>query len=80
MKILLIIFFLFIANCSNNKVVNKHGASALELKLNQDDSSSKYKCFIVMRCWHPRAQNVVKYVINYNPNEVIVLRCSERIQ
>ena len=35
MKILLIIFFLFIANCSNNKVVNKHGASALELKINK---------------------------------------------
>ena len=28
-------------------------ANALELKLNQDDSTSEYKCFIVMRCWHP---------------------------
>ena len=42
-------------------------SSALELKLNQDDASSEYKCFIVMRCWHPRAQNVVKEVIKYNP-------------
>ena len=48
-------------------------ATALELKLNQDDSSSKYKCFIVMRCWHPRAQNVIKDVINYNPDEVILM-------
>ena len=48
-------------------------SSALELKLNQDDGSSEYKCFIIMRCWHPRAQDVVKEVIKYNPNEVILM-------
>ena len=48
-------------------------ASALEIKLNQDDDSSQYKCFIVMRCWHPRAQDVVKDVMNYNPAEVILM-------
>tara|TARA_B100000902_G_scaffold305604_1_gene294089 strand:+ start:9751 stop:10785 length:1035 start_codon:yes stop_codon:yes gene_type:complete len=48
-------------------------ALALELKLNQDDSLSKYKCFVVMRCWHPRAENVVKEVIKYNPDEVILM-------
>ena len=48
-------------------------SSALELKLNQDDASSEYKCFIVMRCWHPRAQDVVKEVIKYNPDEVILM-------
>ena len=48
-------------------------ASALESKLNHDDDLSEYKCFIVMRCWHPRAKNVVKDVINYNPNEVILM-------
>ena len=48
-------------------------ANALELKLNKDDSLSDYKCFIVMRCWHPRAEDVVKEVINYNPNEVILM-------
>ena len=26
-----------------------------------------------MRCWHPRAENVVKEVINYNPDEVILM-------
>ena len=31
-------------------------SSALELKLNRDDKLSKYRCFIVMRCWHPRAE------------------------
>tara|TARA_B100000287_G_scaffold352259_1_gene341649 strand:+ start:393 stop:1427 length:1035 start_codon:yes stop_codon:yes gene_type:complete len=48
-------------------------AGALEFKLNKDDELSEYKCFIVMRCWHPRAENVVKDVINYNPNEVILM-------
>ena len=48
-------------------------ANALELKLNKDDEQSEYKCFIVMRCWHPRAENVVKEVIDYNPNEIILM-------
>ena len=48
-------------------------ASALESKLNQDDKLSDYKCFIVMRCWHPRAENVLKEVINYGPDEVILM-------
>ena len=48
-------------------------ATALELKLNKDDSESEYKCFIVMRCWHPRAENVVKDVIFYNPDEIILM-------
>ena len=46
---------------------------ALESKLNKDDNGSKYKCFIVMRCWHPRAENVVKEVIDYGPDEVILM-------
>ena len=48
-------------------------ASALELKLNKDDNFSDYKCFIVMRCWHPRAENIVKEVINYGPHEIILM-------
>ena len=48
-------------------------ASALERKLNKDDGLSEYKCFIVMRCWHPRADNVINEVINYNPNEIILM-------
>ena len=48
-------------------------ADALELKLNKDDDLSDYKCFIVMRCWHPRAENVIKEVIKYSPDEVILM-------
>ena len=32
-----------------------------------------YKCFIVMRCWHPRASDVIKKVKEYNPEEIILL-------
>ncbi len=53
--------------------LTKEQAIALELKLNKADSASEYKCFIVMRCWHPRAENVVKDVINYNPDEIILM-------
>ena len=53
--------------------LTKEQANALEIKLNKDDSLSHYKCFIVMRCWHPRAENVVKEVINYNPDEIILM-------
>ncbi len=53
--------------------LTREQASALEYKLNQDDSSSEYKCFIVMRCWHPRAENVLKEVINFDPDEVILM-------
>ena len=53
--------------------LTKEQATALELKLNKDDYLSDYKCFIVMRCWHPRAESVVKDVINYNPDEIILM-------
>ncbi len=32
-----------------------------------------YKCFIVMRCWHPRASDVMQKVKEYNPEEIILL-------
>ena len=52
------------------------------LKLTQDQAKSlennlskkgDYKCFVVMRCWHPRASDVLKKVKEYNPDEVILL-------
>jgi protoporphyrin/coproporphyrin ferrochelatase len=48
-------------------------SKALESKLNHDDQTSEYKCFIVMRCWHPRANEVVNYVRNFNPDEIILM-------
>ena len=53
--------------------LTKDQSNSLEKKLNDDDDLSDYKCFVVMRCWHPRAENVVKDVINYNPDEIILM-------
>ena len=46
---------------------------ALENSLNKNDKLNDYKCFIVMRCWHPRAKNVLKEVKNYNPDEIVLM-------
>jgi len=52
------------------------------LKLTQDQAKSlennlskkgDYKCFVVMRCWHPRALDIIKKVREYNPEEIILL-------
>ena len=45
----------------------------LEDSLNKNDADHEYKCFIVMRCWHPRANKVIFDVKKYNPDEVILL-------
>ena len=51
------------------------------LELTQDQANSlennllekgDYKCFVVMRCWHPRASYVIKKVKEYNPEEIIL--------
>ena len=48
----------------------KMQAKAIEesLKTQKDN----YKCFIVMRCWHPRADLVVKKVKEFNPGQIIL--------
>ena len=46
-------------------------ARAIEKSLKQE--SDDYKCFIVMRCWHPRADDVIKTVKDYNPDQIILL-------
>ena len=48
-------------------------SNALELKLNHNDPKNQYKCFVVMRCWHPRAEEVIENVKIYNPAEIILL-------
>ena len=48
-------------------------SNALEEKLNQDDKKHEYKCFVVMRCWHPRAKEVIEKVKLYNPDEVVLM-------
>tara|TARA_B100001142_G_C14220815_1_gene611443 strand:+ start:74 stop:1099 length:1026 start_codon:yes stop_codon:yes gene_type:complete len=48
-------------------------SNALEKKLNQSDIKNEYKCFVTMRCWHPRADKVINDVKIYNPSEIILL-------
>ena len=45
-------------------------AQSLENRLS---TKGDYKCFVVMRCWHPRAEDVIKKVKEYNPDEVVLL-------
>jgi protoporphyrin/coproporphyrin ferrochelatase len=53
--------------------LTKDQSRALEVKLNSNDDLSEYKCFVVMRCWHPRAKDVIKDVKNFDPDEVILM-------
>ena len=52
--------------------LTKEHSNALEVKLNQTQTD-EYKCFIVMRCWNPRAQDVVKDVRLYGPEEIVLM-------
>jgi len=63
-------------------IYRKIGNKSPILELTQDQAKSlennlskkgNYKCFVVMRCWHPRASDVFKIVREYNPEEIILL-------
>jgi protoporphyrin/coproporphyrin ferrochelatase len=53
--------------------LTKEQSKALEIKLNQIRTENEYKCFIVMRCWNPRAKDVIKEVQLYGPEEVVLM-------
>ena len=59
-----------IGNKSPILELTQEQANSLENNLKK---KSDYKCFVVMRCWHPRASDVIKKVKEYNPDEVILL-------
>jgi len=46
-------------------------ANAIEKNL--ESQKDEYKCFIAMRCWNPRAQETIKKVKKYNPDQIILL-------
>tara|TARA_B110001450_G_scaffold155881_1_gene145318 strand:- start:384 stop:1418 length:1035 start_codon:yes stop_codon:yes gene_type:complete len=48
-------------------------SSALEKKLNENQIVDEYKCFVVMRCWNPRAVDVIKKVQSYEPKEIVLM-------
>jgi ferrochelatase len=53
--------------------LTKEQSDALEIKLNQTQEEDEYKCFIIMRCWNPRAKDVIKDVQLYCPDEVVLM-------
>jgi|TARA_B110000027_G_scaffold78149_1_gene83176 protoporphyrin/coproporphyrin ferrochelatase len=53
--------------------LTKEQSNVLENKLNQTQTEDEYKCFIVMRCWHPRAKNVIKDVQLFKPDEIVLM-------
>ena len=48
-------------------------SNALEKNLNKKDLNNTHKCFIAMRCWHPRAEEIIKDVKLYEPDEIILM-------
>ena len=59
-----------IGNKSPILELTQEQAKSLEKNLSKKDG---YKCFVVMRCWYPRAHDVMKKVREYNPEEIILL-------
>ena len=53
--------------------LTKDQSNSLEKSLNKNENKDNYKCFIVMRCWHPRAAEVIKNVQLYGPEEIILM-------
>tara|TARA_B100000795_G_C22790470_1_gene436690 strand:- start:455 stop:1477 length:1023 start_codon:yes stop_codon:yes gene_type:complete len=43
------------------------------IEKNLENEKDEYKCFIVMRCWNPRAVETIKNVKKFNPNQIILL-------
>jgi len=54
-----------------NKVINPN--TIFKNLENNLTKKGDYKCFVAMRCWHPRASDVIKKVREYNPEEIILL-------
>ena len=44
---------------------------AIQKSLEQE--KDEYKCFIVMRCWNPRAKEIIQKVKEFNPKQIILL-------
>ena len=59
-----------IGNKSPILELTQEQATSLEKNLT---AKGNYKCFVVMRCWNPRATDVIKKVKNFNPDEIILL-------
>ena len=59
-----------IGNKSPILELTQNQAKTLEKNLSR---KGNYKCFVAMRCWHPRSEKIIKEVKEYNPEEIILL-------
>jgi len=54
-------------------ILQETQAQAQAIEENLQNEQDDYKCFIVMRCWNPRAKETVKNVKKFNPDQIILL-------
>ena len=54
-------------------ILEETQAQAKAIEENLKNESDEYKCFIVMRCWNPRAAETINKVKNFNPKQIILL-------
>jgi len=54
-------------------ILEETQAQANAIEKNLQNEEDEYKCFIVMRCWNPRATETIEKVKKFNPNQLILL-------
>ena len=54
-------------------ILEETQAQAHAIEKNLENEEDEYKCFIVMRCWNPRASETIKKVKEFNPKQIILL-------
>jgi len=54
-------------------ILEETQAQADTIEHNLKNENDEYKCFIVMRCWNPRAIDTIKKVKDFNPSQIILL-------
>lgn len=54
-------------------ILEETQSQAEEIEKSLKNENDDYKCFIVMRCWNPRATEIIKKVKEFNPNQIILL-------
>ena len=54
-------------------ILNETEKQAQAIEESLKSQKDNYKCFIVMRCWNPRAEEVIEKVKKFNPDQMILL-------
>ena len=54
-------------------ILQETEAQAKAIEKSLENEVDEYRSFIIMRCWHPRASDVIKKVKEFNPDKIILL-------